>query len=433
MSSSSTLTENTEAVLQLLVQYNGVSLADTVQISHINITHKLNSMSEAVIRLRKTDAAPVFQAGTDIIILAGWGNNPTQMIYYGDLHSYSTNMSANDTIEYTLYCRQPLFDVRVLSPDLTQPTVLTLTYGETIQSFKGSCSGVKSIVKSCVVSCIGSSVPIPGSMIELVNVGVDFSGPVLVTELSHTIADGYWLSNIITCNTFSDEIKTGKQKGLQAATVKKLTGDPKAKGRILVTIMLEEDQSIDVWAYYAGMYANGVCFYPEIDDEVVVDTLSNDADVYVVLGCLTKTKKYAYADLPDERNNIKSFTTRSHIKIKMDDEEKILSIETPGGNSVVLSDKDKSVCLKDQNNNKLILSNDGITILSDKDITLKTNGNIVFDSVGKTSLISKQDVNIEGANINQTAHIGFTAKGNATAELSASGQTTVKGAIVMIN
>jgi hypothetical protein len=36
-------------------------------------------------------------------------------------------------------------------------------------------------------------------------------------------------------------------------------------------------------------------------------------------------------------------------------------------------------------------------------------------------------------NVNHTANVGFSAKGNATAELSASAQTTVKGGIVMIN
>ena len=46
---------------------------------------------------------------------------------------------------------------------------------------------------------------------------------------------------------------------------------------------------------------------------------------------------------------------------------------------------------------------------------------------------SEADVNVEGMNVNHTASAGFTAKGNATAELSASGQTTVKGAMVMIN
>jgi hypothetical protein len=40
---------------------------------------------------------------------------------------------------------------------------------------------------------------------------------------------------------------------------------------------------------------------------------------------------------------------------------------------------------------------------------------------------------VEGLNITNTAKVGFTAKGSASAEISASGQTIVKGAMVMIN
>ena len=42
-------------------------------------------------------------------------------------------------------------------------------------------------------------------------------------------------------------------------------------------------------------------------------------------------------------------------------------------------------------------------------------------------------VNIQGANIEAKADIAFTGKGSASAELSAGGQTVVKGAMVMIN
>ena len=51
----------------------------------------------------------------------------------------------------------------------------------------------------------------------------------------------------------------------------------------------------------------------------------------------------------------------------------------------------------------------------------------------KISCSSKADVSIDGTNVKVQAKIGVSAKGNATAELSASGQTTVKGAMVMIN
>jgi hypothetical protein len=36
-------------------------------------------------------------------------------------------------------------------------------------------------------------------------------------------------------------------------------------------------------------------------------------------------------------------------------------------------------------------------------------------------------------NVNCEAQVGFAGKGSATAELSAAGQTTVKGGMVMIN
>ena len=49
------------------------------------------------------------------------------------------------------------------------------------------------------------------------------------------------------------------------------------------------------------------------------------------------------------------------------------------------------------------------------------------------SIAAKQDVSLEGLNVKVQAKVGASVKGNATAELSASGQTTVKGAMVMIN
>ena len=55
------------------------------------------------------------------------------------------------------------------------------------------------------------------------------------------------------------------------------------------------------------------------------------------------------------------------------------------------------------------------------------------ESTGKTTLTATQDLKASGLNVEATAQMGAKLAGNATAELSASGQTTVKGAIVMIN
>ncbi len=64
---------------------------------------------------------------------------------------------------------------------------------------------------------------------------------------------------------------------------------------------------------------------------------------------------------------------------------------------------------------------------------------IVLDSTGitikglKVTVEGTTDASVSACNVNITAQAAATFKGAASAELSASGQTTVKGAIVMIN
>ena len=70
---------------------------------------------------------------------------------------------------------------------------------------------------------------------------------------------------------------------------------------------------------------------------------------------------------------------------------------------------------------------------SPKDIILKATGKVNISGTAGIILKSDSDVKIDGLNIVNNAQVGFTAKGNATAEISASGQTTVKGSMVMIN
>ena len=79
------------------------------------------------------------------------------------------------------------------------------------------------------------------------------------------------------------------------------------------------------------------------------------------------------------------------------------------------------------------MDKNGITLSSAKDITLKAKGNITMDATMKLSGTAKQDVSLEGLNVKMEAKVSATVKGNAKAELLASGQTTVKGAMVMIN
>jgi uncharacterized protein involved in type VI secretion and phage assembly len=176
----------------------------------------------------------------------------------------------------------------------------------------------------------------------------------------------------------------------------------------------------------------GAFFVPEIGDEVVLGWLDDDPTHPVVLGSLYSAKNVPPQQLAAE-NNIKTLVTRGQASLTFDDENKVVTLRTPAGNVVVLSDQDKSITLTDQNGNRVELGSGGITLESPRDIKVSAKGSISVDAEGTLSLSSKADAKIEGLNVNATAEVGLVAKGSASAELSAAGQTTVKGAMVMIN
>ena len=132
-------------------------------------------------------------------------------------------------------------------------------------------------------------------------------------------------------------------------------------------------------------------------------------------------------------NRLQSFTTRSGHRFEFDDQDKVVTLTTKANNRVVLSDKDKSITLFDQNQNKLTLDPDGIRLEAPKNVTITAKGAITLDAVGAITLASKSDIKSQGLNVSCQAQEGFIAKAGASAELSAVGLTTVKGAMVMIN
>ena len=50
----------------------------------------------------------------------------------------------------------------------------------------------------------------------------------------------------------------------------------------------------------------------------------------------------------------KAIVTRGNSRVEFDDAKKIVSVTTPGGNTLVLSDDGKSVVLSDQNHNRVV-------------------------------------------------------------------------------
>ena len=296
-------------------------------------------------------------------------------------------------------------------------------------------------------SFFGSANVIPGCMIELKGLGKRFDGNLFIGSVTHTIEDNEWITEAgagvspLNITDETDVVSSSASgflpglQGLHAAVVKKLDGDPLREYRIQVELPWLNGKNQLLWARLSTMYATngmGSFFLPEPGDEVMVGFMNQDPGHPVILGALYGEKHkppYEY----EAKNNTKAIVTREKMRIEFNEEKKIITVSTPGNNKVEINDDEKHIKLTDQHKNEINMNKDGITLSSSKDIVLKAKGAITMDATSKISGTAKSDVSLEGMNVKIQAKVGASVKGNATAELSASGQTTVKGAMVMIN
>ena len=293
----------------------------------------------------------------------------------------------------------------------------------------------------------GSALAKPGAWAELKGVGRRFSGPVLLSSVEHEIVEGNWVTRAAFGLDPTWHVRPPGPAaaaagglvpgvgGLQIGVVLRLDADPLGEHRVLVRLPACPAATEGLWARLLHPQASsgfGSFFLPEIGDEVLIGHLDQDPGHPVVLGSLYSSHRKP----PHEAtatNDIKAIVTRSRHRIEFNDADKVITITTPSGNRLVFSDQDRSVVVQDQNANRFSLSESGITLDSPKDITLAAQGGITLDAVGAIRIQSKGDLKLDALNITGAAQVALTVKGGASAELSAPGQTTVKGAMVMIN
>ena len=284
-----------------------------------------------------------------------------------------------------------------------------------------------------------------GALVELKGVGERFNGKVYATGLTHEIRDGNWFTEVefgTSPEWFterSDIVAPAAAglvpgiEGLHVGVVLELDEDPQGEHRIQVRVPTAGLER--VWARLLQLHASngfGAFFVPEVGDEVLLGWFNNDPGFPVILGSLYSSKNMPPYPF-EAANNMKALVTRSKARLEFNDEDKVIALTTPGHNKLVFSDKGKSITLTDQNGNEIELGTGGITLDSPKDIKISAKGAISLEAVGGLNMASKADVKLEGLNVECAAQVGLRAKGAATAELSASGQTIVKGALVTIN
>lgn len=287
----------------------------------------------------------------------------------------------------------------------------------------------------------------PGCIIEIAGIGNRFNGKAYIGSVTHEIKNGDWQTTVGL--GIHPEFITSREnvvapsasgllpgiEGLQIGKVAKLDGDPAGENRIQVKIPVLNSEPNTVWTRLAQPYASeqfGSFILPEIDDEVILGFFNNDPGHPVILGSLYSSKRKPPYEI-DKKNNTKAFVSRSKLVIELEEEKKEITIKTPGKNQIFISDDQKSIKLSDQNGNTITMNDSGIKIDSCKDVIITAKANIKLTATSNIETKSTADTKIQGLNVTGTADVGMTMKGNATAEFSASGQTTVKGAMVMIN
>jgi Rhs element Vgr protein len=280
--------------------------------------------------------------------------------------------------------------------------------------------------------CEGIATINPGDLAELAGAGDRYNGTVLVTGVRHDFDQVQgWKTHIqfggIARSHAEDPDRSAPAAGRLLPAVHGLqvgivtsNEDPDGEHRVRVKLPLVDDAEDGIWARVASLDAGddrGFFFRPEVGDEVVVGFFDADPRRAVMLGMLHSSAKAAPLAGSDD-NHEKVYQSRSKMKLSFNDDTKVVTLETPAGNSLTLSEADKAITIEDQNGNKIEMTADGITIDSSKALTLKAKTEVKLESGKALGVKGGTDLKLEGT---------------ASAEISCSATTTVKGGTVQIN
>jgi uncharacterized protein involved in type VI secretion and phage assembly len=183
--------------------------------------------------------------------------------------------------------------------------------------------------------------------------------------------------------------------------------DPDSLGRIKVKIPRISDEDESNWARVISFMAGkerGAFYLPEIDDEVLVAFEYGDINIPYVIGSLWNGKDKPPITNDDGKNNLRIIKSRSGHVIRFDD--------TDGAGKIEIVDQtEKNVIVIDSKENK-------ISIKSEKDIEISApNGKVVIEA---------NDIEIKSS-------ASSKIEASSGMDLKASGNMTIKGAMVNIN
>jgi uncharacterized protein involved in type VI secretion and phage assembly len=220
--------------------------------------------------------------------------------------------------------------------------------------------------------------------------------------------------------------------------------DPENMGRVKVTFPWRDADDESKWARIATPMAGkdmGAYFLPEKDDEVLVAFGDGDIHDPYVVGSLWNGKQ-SPPQKNDKKNPVRQIKSRAGHTITLDDtdDKGNVEVKTAAGQHVVVDDKNEKIELKDKAGNTVVLSKDGISLDTDK--TLSLSGKSVELKGKKGVKISGQQISASAkskAEISSKGQLALKTKGKADLQakgmlnVKTSGILKMKGSMIMLN
>ncbi|HSI41606.1 MAG TPA: type VI secretion system tip protein VgrG [Xanthobacteraceae bacterium] len=242
------------------------------------------------------------------------------------------------------------------------------------------------------IGLAGTGKVAPMHTVELAGMGARFNGTALVSGVRHVLEHGVWRTDLrlglppAGVPSAPDILGVPAQgllpaaRGLRIGLVGAYEED--SSGGYRVRVVLPDAGAPDtLWARLASPAAGpgrGFVFRPEVGDEVVVGFLAEDPREPVVLGALFGAKHAPPAPFAatSENNLAKGLATANGIALAFTDQKKpVVTLKTPAG-AITIDDEKGELRLTDGHNNSVVLSADGIAIVSAKNLTLEAKGKV---------------------------------------------------------
>lgn len=329
---------------------------------------------------------------------------------------------------------------------ITSPATLSLFHGGAV--VKAEIDGwSKAVLEKAAHSKVKGSFKIKGDyslnlgdVVTLAGVGTKFSGNIVITGVKQEFSASGWFTYLsfgLDPNWHSENFNINAPpaagllpgvSGLQVGKVLAYATDPAGQHRVKIKLPMFLTTEV-FWARmlfdYAGT-SRGNFFWPEVDDEVLVGFLNDDPRNPVILGSMFSKATAPVILPPTAEVDTKAIVTKNNLRIEFNEIDKVITIKTPGANSITIDDKKTEILLKDQHGNTVKMASDAITINSAGELKLTAANKITIAS-------TSGDVMIEGNNIKSKAKMKFEAAGNGGLDLKTSAIAEIKGSLVKIN